>query len=149
MGLRDPWYAPPLRRPPLRLGPWLVRRGVSRAGIDLSDGLAVDLGRLCAASEVGAVVEATAVPVHPDLARLAGELQADPLQLALQGGEDYGLLFTVPRRKEAELRYLPGSLGVRPSRIGTVVPGEVRLRDRLGIERPLRPVGFRHFRRRA
>ena len=132
-------------QPPLGLGPWLADRGRARAAIDLSDGLAIDLGRLCAASGVGAVIELTSVPVHPAARRLAAEVGAEPLELALEGGEEYALLFAVPRRRESELRHLPPNIGSRPLRIGNVTAKGVRLRGEDGRERPLRPRGYRHF----
>jgi thiamine-monophosphate kinase len=95
------------RRPPLRvdLGRALTRlRGVG-AVIDVSDGLVQDLSHVCEASRVSAMIDVTAVPMPPALARLgsgrgAGRI-ADPKRLALAGGEDYELLFTV-RAKTAD-----------------------------------------------
>jgi len=63
------------------------------AMIDLSDGLTLDLRRLCEASGVGAVIQAAGVPIHADAAALC---PADPLAAALGDGEDYELLFTLP-----------------------------------------------------
>src|SRR5260221_621030 len=69
----------------------------ARAMIDTSDGLSTDLAHICEASGVGAKVWANRIPkvsVPSDLRKLG----LDPLRLALDGGEDYELLFTVPRR---------------------------------------------------
>lgn len=84
--------------PRLALGRWLAEKRLASAMMDLSDGLSTDLPRLCAASGVGARVEAVKIPVvrMPKRGRF-GELH--PLDLALHGGDDYELLFTVPRRK--------------------------------------------------
>ena len=71
----------------------LVRRCDLHAMIDVSDGLAIDLRRLCGASGVGAVIEAANVPVHDDAVALQ---DGDPLAAALGDGEDYELLFTLP-----------------------------------------------------
>ncbi len=83
--------------PRLALGQWLADHGLATAMMDLSDGLSSDLPRLCAASRVGARVESDKIPVvrltHSNRRR-----GIDPLQLALHGGDDYELLFTVPRR---------------------------------------------------
>ena len=71
--------------------------------IDTSDGLSTDLGHICKASGVGAIVWAAKIPVvkiPPDLQRLG----LDPLDLALNGGEDYELLFTVPKKFSAACR---------------------------------------------
>lgn len=83
--------------PQLELGRWLGRRQRA-AAIDLSDGLAKDLHRLCAASGVGAEVEQAAIIIDNDLPELAQAVGSDALELALAGGEDYVLLFTLPPR---------------------------------------------------
>jgi len=126
-------------RPPLALGPWLARRGIARAGIDLSDGLATDLPRLCRASRVGARVDLPAIPVH---AAEKGGVRA-----AVRGGEDYALLFTAARREEEKLRYLPTQIGARPQRIGEILPpgGGIHGVDATGARRPLARGAFEHF----
>jgi thiamine-monophosphate kinase len=65
------------------------------AMLDVSDGVAADLGHLCAASNVGAELDAGAIPVDPEALAVADALGLDALRLALEGGEDYELLFTV------------------------------------------------------
>lgn len=70
----------------------LALRYRPRAMIDISDGLAKDLGRLCKASGVGAEIWSDAIPIHPD----AGRENVSPLEAALGDGEDYQLLFTLP-----------------------------------------------------
>ena len=84
-------------RPVARVGEGqaLARVGATSM-IDLSDGMAIDLRRLCKASGVGAAVSLAAVPVAASLDELKGILPIDPLDLALAGGEDYELLATVP-----------------------------------------------------
>ncbi len=83
-------------RPQLELGLTLARRSPPGAAIDISDGLAVDAGRLCLASGVGCVFEEAAIAPRSDAGRLAAHLGLDPLDLVLGGGEDYVLLFTLP-----------------------------------------------------
>ena len=78
--------------PRLKLGEALVKGRLATAALDLSDGLSTDLRHLCAASGVRAEVEAGRIPLHP---RVAGLERATALDLALNGGEDYELLFTV------------------------------------------------------
>jgi thiamine-monophosphate kinase len=118
--LGKPWDRP--IAPRLALGKAL--RGRASACTDLSDGLSLDLRRLCLASGVAAEIER--VPVFPK----------STLERALHGGEDYELLFTLPPRKSAP---------AGTTRIGRIVrgaPGGVSFRGR-----PLPPLGYDHFAR--
>jgi len=76
--------------PRIAEGQLLIKQGV-RAAIDISDGLVADLGHLCKASQVGAVVKADAIPIHPEV---RAAFPQECLGFALAGGEDYELLFT-------------------------------------------------------
>lgn len=87
--LRDAHLRP---RPPLAVGRIAAQVGV-RAAIDISDGLLQDLGHVCRASSLGAVVEATRLPLSPALRAAFPE---EALALACSGGEDYQLLLTAP-----------------------------------------------------
>ncbi|HEX7614119.1 MAG TPA: thiamine-phosphate kinase [Thermoanaerobaculia bacterium] len=130
-------------RPQLELGQALAQGGLASAAIDVSDGLARDLYRVCRASDVGATVEASLLPADSALSNLAGVLRMDPLATALYGAEDFGLLFTVPRRKLAAIEALTGRFALR--RIGTIDDGAgVRL-VRGGKRTPLPDAGFDHF----
>jgi len=86
--------------PQLDLSAQLIR-AQRCACIDISDGLARDLTRLTTASGVGATIAADSLPLPPDAARLTAALGSRPLDLALSGGEDYVLLFTLPTRAKA------------------------------------------------
>ncbi|HXQ26690.1 MAG TPA: thiamine-phosphate kinase [Candidatus Acidoferrales bacterium] len=93
------------------LGTWLAQHRIPSAMMDISDGLSTDLGRLCAASRVGARVWAERIPrveIPAAQSGLLKRLKLDPLQLALHGGDDYELLFAAPRRKVKQLRSAPG-----------------------------------------
>lgn len=100
--------------PRLELGAWLSKNKLATAMMDLSDGLSTDLARLCGASGVGARVEAAQLPTvrQPELGRAEG------LRLALHGGDDYELLFTVARRNRK--RIPPQLGGLRLTEIGVV-----------------------------
>ncbi len=132
--------------PRLALGQWLVKRGLATAMMDLSDGLSSDLPRLCAASAVGALLEEASIPQSrsPDVAHKHGH---DPRHLALHGGDDYELLFTVPPRKA---KLLPRSFrGAGLSAIGRIT----RVRRLLVLEaeghaKRLRPRGWDPFRKK-
>ena len=115
--------------------------------MDLSDGLAKDLGRLCVASGVGARVELDGVPVSRALLAGAETLEVDPLDLAISGGEDYELLATidVTDLDLARERLLERS-GMPLSEVGVILEREgLEARDRDGELRPLEPAGWDHF----
>ena len=130
-------------RPQIELGAALAHGGLASAALDVSDGLARDLYRICRASDVGATVDARSLPVDSALPDLASVLDLDPLATALYGGEDFGLLFTVPPKKRAAVEALTGRFALR--QIGTIDDGAgVRL-VRGGKRAPLPDAGFDHF----
>lgn len=135
-------------RATLDLGRALADGGVASAAIDLSDGLSRDLHRLCRASGLSATLETDSLPVDTGIRELGDLVRLDPLRLALFGGEDYGLLFTVPRRKRPLADRLAARFAIRA--IGTMddrsEPGTVLLRT-AGGERPLPDAGWDHFER--
>jgi thiamine-monophosphate kinase len=134
--------------PRLALGAWLAAGKLASAAMDLSDGLSTDLRRLCAASGVGAVVHADQLPLAGDqrrgTGRLSGSDQAkSALHRSLHGGEDYELLFTVPRRLASRIPSL--FRGVTLTRIGELTARRTVLLEEDGQMRPLRPLGWDHF----
>ena len=120
------------------------------AMMDLSDGLAEDLPRLCQSSGVGAHVRADSVPIHRACSFVASRLGINDLQLALTGGEDYELLFTCPSKAVDEIvAAVRDATGASVSVIGEIVSDEeVAVLDADGRERPLGE-GFDHFARAA
>jgi thiamine-monophosphate kinase len=134
-------------RPPLALARSVAERGIALAGMDVSDGLSIDLLELCTRSGVAAVIDAAAVPVDPRAAGLERARGGDALALALHGGEDYELLLAVDPAAVDEIGELARVWGVEVAAVGEFVEGEpaVRLRDDEG-ERPLEPRGHDHFR---
>lgn len=129
-------------RPMVDLGRALAEGGIASAAIDLSDGLARDLHRLCRASGTGATVERESLPVDSGLATLP-LLKSDPLDLALFGGEDYGLLFTVPPSRLAAMRKVSTRFAVR--RIGRLDATSKVVLAQGGRFDPLPDRGFDHF----
>ena len=127
--------------PRVREGQLLACHGV-RAAIDLSDGLASDLAKLCKASKVGARLFIDQIPIHPSV---RNSFRDDYLDLALAGGEDYELLFTGSSKVMDKVRkLLPCPISV----IGDIVsdaPGKVRLLDEQGKEIKLEEKGWDHF----
>jgi thiamine-monophosphate kinase len=132
--------------PRLALGEWLASRQYATSMIDTSDGVSTDLGHICKASGVGAVVWAEKVPV----VRVPAELRRlgfDPLDMALNGGEDYELLFTVP--KEFSSRLPRKIAGVPVTVIGEITrQKKVMLLGPHGIRTPLQPKGWDPFRKK-
>jgi thiamine-monophosphate kinase len=112
--------------------------------IDISDGLSSDLHHLCDESKVGAVIDAASLPLDENVVQLCGRRALDPLALALHGGEDFELLFTVAPENVAQL---PKRVdGVPISRIGEIgdAAGGVRVSEQNRIWE-LAPQGFEHF----
>jgi thiamine-monophosphate kinase len=136
-------------RPVARVGEGetLARSGAT-AMMDISDGLAKDLSRLCRESEVGAAVVLSNLPVAADLVDLAHVLaDVDPIDLALSGGEDFELLATLPPTAVVgAAQRLRERFGTPLTEIGEIraQPGLVAVeRDR--TERALQPGGWDHF----
>jgi len=124
-------------RAQIELGFWLGRRSRA-AAIDISDGLALDLTRLCTASEVGAEIDGTALPLAAGFHRLADALDLPPEACAFGGGEDYVLLFALPPRVRP-----PAALG--SSAIGRLVTGREIVVVQAGQPTPLAPLGWSHL----
>lgn len=125
-------------RPQLELGLILARRTPSVSAIDISDGLAVDAGRLCRSSGAGCILNQRKLSLRPDARRLARHLGLDPLEPVLSGGEDYVLLFTLP--PEAKF----SEPGCRC--IGRITRGSgVSLLRNDGVAEPLSPKGWDHL----
>ncbi|MEI7834762.1 MAG: thiamine-phosphate kinase, partial [bacterium] len=129
--------------PRLMAGRALAQCGFVTAMMDLSDGVATDLHRMCAASGVGTVVDGLAIPVDEVVGKACNWLGAgDPLQLALTGGEDFELMFTAPAKVEAALRRFLAPLKL--TCIGVMTAGrELLLRTEQGVVDL--PWGFTHF----
>lgn len=135
-------------RPQPRVG-WGIVLGeqqIASAMIDLSDGLSSDLNHLCKESNAGALIDAASIPLDEDVRHLCGRRALDPLALALHGGEDFELLFTVNSENAARL---PKKVdGVLITRIGEITAdaGAIRIREK-NHEWDLQPQGFEHFAR--
>src|SRR5215211_1226092 len=133
-------------RPEPRVG-WGIVLGdeqLATAMIDLSDGLSSDINHMCAASNVGALIDASLLPIDERVVELCGRRALDPLQLALHGGEDFELLFTV---KPENVARLPKRVdGVELKRIGAVAAASdgVKISEGTRIW-DLKPGGWKHF----
>ncbi len=130
--------------PRIALGRELNRRRLASACIDVSDGLALDLHRLCRASGVGARIEETALPLSPGLLAWEREWKRDPTLSAIAGGEDYELLFTCGSKEKIDRFRERFELLV--TRIGETTEDErLQIVGRDGVVRPLPASGWDHF----
>ncbi len=133
-------------RPQLAAGRLLATEKLATALIDTSDGVATDLFHICETSHVGACIPAATVPVSPRVKAAAAALGRDPLTLALTGGEDYLLLFTVKPETAARLPQAFAKAGLpAPLPLGRIIKG-----DRVILEAPEGDVdisgqGYDHF----
>lgn len=118
--------------PRVKLSRALAMRDNVAAMIDLSDGLSRDLGHICRASRVGAVIDASLIPIHDDAMLAFRQDRIEPLMHALNDGEDYELLFTC--RTQASLGICIGEIVAEPG---------IRLKTSRGMT-PLEPKGWEH-----
>jgi thiamine-monophosphate kinase len=127
--------------PRLRLGRALREKGIASAMIDISDGLSTDLAHICEESGVGAEIEKESIP----RAVIGKPAQEVDLRFALHGGEDYELLFTVPRGRRIPARIA----GVPVTQIGHIIRGKkVFITTKSGEVQELGASGWQHFARK-
>ncbi|HXV67808.1 MAG TPA: thiamine-phosphate kinase [Nitrospira sp.] len=129
-------------------GQWLNHRRLATAAIDISDGLSGDLRHICEESGVGAEIDPDQLPISSALLAYAESRRLDPVQLALTGGEDYELLFTVPPATQPVLERQARARGFRITRIGTIRPGRFGLRmpSIEGAAKAIPITSYEHFR---
>jgi thiamine-monophosphate kinase len=134
-----------LNRPTPRVAAGLALRERASACIDVSDGLLADLGHVCAASGVGAEIEAALLPRSSALLDRFDD--ASSRDFALSGGDDYELCFTVPPQRVASVQADLARLGCGATRIGRIVEGQgVKVRDAHGQWLEPARQGWDHFR---
>ncbi len=134
-------------RPRTREGQWLAAAGGVTSMIDLSDGLATDLGHLCEESGLGARVELGRLPVDATVHAIARALDREALAWATGGGEDYELLLTcAPEAVKRLAEGLAGTTGTRLTAVGemTAAADGIQYLDAGGRAVPVR-AGFEHF----
>ena len=139
-GKLNPKYFPRhfFPEPRLEVGRILREKGLASAMIDTSDGLSTDLAHICEESGVGAEISAEAIP-RASIGKPSREVD---LQFALHGGEDYELVFTVPRGKRVPNRVADVPL----TRIGQVTRRrQIFLLNESGVGYEFQPQGWEHF----
>lgn len=132
-----------LDRPTARVAAGLALRGIASSAIDISDGLAADLGHILERSGVGARIERERVPVSAVYRR---HLATAGWDLALAHGDDYELCFTVPPLQLERLRAMRDRLDCAVTEIGEIVPGQtLAIVDPAGERWAPRRLGHDHF----
>ena len=139
-GLARVRYALDWPEPQLQLGRALG--GLARAGIDLSDGLAGDLGHILTQSQVGACVDFDRIPRSDDLRQCDDTVQ---WQCILHGGDDYQICFTAPVEHREPIDAIAARIGVTVSRIGEIVSAPGLWVTSQGHKRRVTPRGYDHF----
>jgi thiamine-monophosphate kinase len=138
------WLRERLDRPTPRITLGQSLRGIASSCIDISDGLCADVGHIMERSILGAAIDSAQLPLSSQLLAVKGE--DDARQLALHGGDDYELCFTVAEQKEAELQRLAASFDVAITKIGEV-------NNEVGVLRidgePIQGNGYDHFREQS
>lgn len=130
-------------RPTARVAEGLALRGLATAAIDVSDGLIADLGHVCEASGCAAVIDLELLPRSEALREKFGSAKA--IDLALSGGDDYELCFTVPAGSADRVERAMSSCSGRATRIGRIVAGRgIECREN-GESRPVPQPGYVHF----
>lgn len=136
-------------RPTARLaeGQWLSAHRFATAAIDVSDGLSGDLRHICEESHVGADLNLHSLPLSPACRAYAASRQLDPVALALTGGEDYELLFTLSPRHKAKVERAAKLRRFRITCIGAIRQARqgIQAVAKDGTKRPLPNSSYEHF----
>jgi thiamine-monophosphate kinase len=131
--------------PRVRLGMLLSRNRAATACMDLSDGLADAVRQVARASNVGAILDADALPIDPGACAWFASHGQDPVDAALSGGDDYELLVAVRGRARSRLAALAGSPGAPLTRVGEFTDDKALIVRRPTGDAAL-PQGYAHFR---
>lgn len=134
--------------PPVAFGRRIAERGLAHSMIDVSDGLAQDLLRVCDESGTAAILDFDSTPLAPEVGLISKEPEA-AFEFAIQGGEDFELLIAASGSDEVELLEIAGDFGVRLTRVGQITPAD-QTKSRImlshgGRVKPLSIHGFDHF----
>ena len=139
---RRDYFISRLNRPTPRVAAGLALRGLATSAIDVSDGLAADLGHILQASGVGATINVDALPVADEVKGLSVEWW----NLPLSAGDDYELCFTVPADRDEQLQSVLNQMGTSITCIGQIEaePG-LRLCHSNGEAVANHAGGYQHF----
>lgn len=130
-------------QPPVTFGRKLC--GVATAALDVSDGLLGDLEHLCRASNVGARIDRSAIPLSTEFKKCLSSSEAF-WRLVYGGGDDYQTLFSSPHASQDRVVEIAHSVGVQVSRIGQLTEEQsVTVLNEVGQPEDVAPFGFSHF----
>ena len=133
--------------PQIKTGRTIASMKVANSLIDVSDGVAADLGHICTESKLGAIIEEKMIPTTEQLRAYCEKFQEDSRHLSLHVGEDYVLLGTVPVASAARLQEVLEANGCQFHSIGrTVAESDLRLEGRDGSVEVIGANGWDHFR---
>ena len=132
-----------LPTPRVKEGIFLSKNRLATSMIDISDSLSTDLNHICEQSRVGAIIYEDRIPLSKELKK--AKLKNKPLDYALSGGEDYELLFTVKKKNVKNIYDAISRNRLSATMIGEITKKGILLVDREGMQRPLLPTGFNHF----
>jgi thiamine-monophosphate kinase len=133
--------------PQIKTGRTIARMKVANSLIDVSDGVAADLGHICTESRLGAIVEEKMIPTTEQFRAYCEKFQEDSRRLSLHVGEDYVLLGTVPAESAAKLQEALEFNGCQFHSIGkTVAESGLRVKSRDGSVEVIGASGWDHFR---
>ncbi|HEX9155097.1 MAG TPA: thiamine-phosphate kinase [Nitrospira sp.] len=132
----------------VKFGRWLSTHQWATSAIDVSDGLSGDLRHICEESRVGAEISLSALPLSPACRAYGKSTGQDPTTLALAGGEDYELLFTVSSRRRRRFERMAIANHLQVTRIGTIRPARSGIHSLSpdGQRRTLPSKSYEHFR---
>jgi len=112
-------------------------RHIAKAMMDISDGLLIDLHRLCEENNVGAEIYIDKIPKHPAVIKVAENLSIDPMKLLLSGGEDYELLVISDRQDAEKFGLIPVGKIIKEKGLYLIDPSKRKI--------TLKPEGWQHF----
>ncbi|MCS7215624.1 MAG: thiamine-phosphate kinase [Thermodesulfovibrio sp.] len=110
---------------------------IAKAMMDISDGLLIDLHRLCEENNVGAEIYVEKIPIHPAVIKVAEDLNVDPMNFIFSGGEDYELLIISDRQDAQEFDLIPIGRIIEEKGIYLIDPQKGKI--------PAKPEGWQHF----
>lgn len=112
--------------------------------IDISDGLIGDLQHILEDSKVGAILEKDLIPVHNSFYQLKRVSKRKIYDFIMNGGDDYELLFTAPKKYRKEIEKISNELNIKITRIGTIIKKGLYIKENNGIM-PLKSKSYEHF----